>query len=41
VLLAWSEKNRYIHPMFAFTRNQFVSYLANVLLASLLLRVAR
>jgi len=27
--------------MFAFTRNQFVSYLANVLLASLLLRVAR
>jgi hypothetical protein len=41
VLLAWPKKNRYIQVMFAFTRNQFVSYLANVLLASLLLRVAR
>jgi hypothetical protein len=40
-LLAQPQKNRYIHSMFAFTRNPFVSYLANVLLASLLLRVAR
>ena len=37
-----SRKKADIFPlMFAIAHNQFVSYLANVLLASLLLRVAR
>jgi len=36
-----AEKADIFHSMFAFAHNQFVSQLANVLLASLLLRVAR